>query len=102
MLCGVLRLRESAVISVACINQCGLIRAFMHSCDCSFQQTEQDAEAVDVMLALAVHRRGASGVYATVLSHSTTHKPTTHPLIVLAVHTAKLLVSRARAGMSRL
>ena len=45
---------------------------------CSFDQTEKDAGAVDVRdvtLALAVHRRGASGVYATVLSHSTTHPP---------------------------
>jgi hypothetical protein len=66
---------------------------------CSFDQTEKDAGAVDVRdvtLALAVHRRGASGVYATVLSHSTTHTPPSF-LPLPAVHTARLRVSGSPA-----
>ncbi len=51
---------------------------------------------MDVTLALAVHRRGVSGVYAAVLSHSTTHTlPSFLPLP--AVHTARLRISGARA-----
>ena len=78
---------------------------------CRFDQAEKNAGAgdvtpvtlalaVDVTLALAVHRRGASGVYATVLSHSTTHTlPSFLPLP--AVHTARLRVSGSPAVICR-